>query len=77
MAYGSELMSEAEAATLARELITQLADTDSIIYTSGEWRDKEGGELIYCNPFTGATFDAGLLVRNKVETIAIWFEDED
>lgn len=77
MAYGSELMPEAEAATLARELISQLADADAIIYTSGEWRDEEGGELIYCSPFTGATFDAGFLVRNKVETIAIWFEDED
>lgn len=77
MAYDSELMPEAEAAALARELITQLADADAIIYTSGEWRDEEGGELIFCSPFTNATFDAGFLVRNKVETIAIWFEDED
>lgn len=77
MAYSSELMPENEAATLAHELIRHFADADALIYTSGEWRDEEGGELIYCSPFTGATFDAGFLVRNKVETIAIWFEDED
>jgi hypothetical protein len=77
MAYDSKLMPEAEAASLAHELIQHFADADAVIYTNGEWRDEEGGELIYCSPFTNATFDAGFLVRNKVETIAIWVEDED
>lgn len=77
MAYNSELMTEAEAAALAQELIRHFATPDAVIYSSGEWRDEENGELIYCSPFTKATFDAGMLIRNREETIAIWFEDED
>lgn len=76
-AYDSELMLESEAAALAKVLIHQFATPEALIYTNGEWRDEGNAELDYCNPFTTATFDAGLLIRNRKETIAIWFEDED
>ncbi len=76
-AYDSELMPATEAVALATELIQHFATPTAIIYSNGEWRDEERTEMEYCNPFTAATFDAGLLIRNSEETIALWFEDED
>jgi hypothetical protein len=73
MAYGSPIMPEEDAKTLAERTLSLHETSDSRYFSnrsdmgSGRWHD-----------FTGSTFDSGLIVMIHANLfLGVWFEDED
>ncbi len=79
MAYDVEIMPEQDAAALAEELFAGFAPDVSCL-TNAAWdRDRRHGELCLSNwqPYTAATFDAGVVLHDAHSVAVVWFEDED
>ena len=77
LAYGSEMMKENEALSAAKELLDDYAEIETEYYTNGDWvnyHDKSGCSF---SPLTKATFDAGIIIKNKEFAACIWVQDED
>ncbi len=79
LAYGTELMSDAEAQALAAGFLELFRDRAPRYFTNGDfhrWPGKRPSSPSW-NPMTDATFDTGVLVLARGRTGYLWVEDED
>jgi len=73
MAYGESRVPEAEAPSLAEEILLMISTAPKVIYSNGNWARHKGW-----NPMTDSTFDSGLVVESEQDEYGcVWFRDED
>lgn len=73
MVYGTELMTEADAAACAADIVQSHALADAQFFTNQS--DVVAGASVQ---MTDATMDAGIIIANPDHTyVCLWFEQED
>lgn len=73
MAYGTEIMTEAEATAFASDIVRTYALPDAVFYSNQS--DVVAGAYVQ---MTDATMDAGIIIANPDHTyVCLWFEEED
>ncbi len=77
LAYGTALMSEAQAESYAQQFISEYATVESKIYTNGNWAIYRNSNSFSFSGLTESTFDAGIIIVNKEFVACLWVEDED
>ncbi len=77
LAYSGEIMPREEAKKYSEYLVYSVAPDKSTFYTNVEWHKYHGASSFGLRPFTGSTFDGGILCIGKNSAMSIWVEDED
>jgi hypothetical protein len=80
LAYRSEVMAKGLADSLSQKLIaTYHIPNESKYYSNGHWKDYYFGSNVvnWWIPMTKATFDAGIIIKNKDMFVSVWVQDED